>query len=74
MTTRFGAGLGAMIFGITMFIGGLAALTLPETNNRKVPESIAEANVFMTSSRYVLVLATYSHSSSDSFPAALLPA
>jgi len=47
VTTRFGAGLGAMIFGITMFIGGLAAFTLPETNNKKVPESIAEANTFM---------------------------
>jgi len=46
--TPFKQGLGALIFGITMFIGGWAALALPETNNKRVPETIAEANVFMT--------------------------
>ena len=45
--TVFGAGLGTFIFGITMFIGGVLTIFLPETNQQIMPETIAEANVFM---------------------------
>lgn len=49
MQTVFGPYLGALIFGATMFIGGLLAFLLPETNKKRIPETIAEANVFLTS-------------------------
>ncbi|KAF6040824.1 Orct [Bugula neritina] len=46
--TVFGPNLGALIFGSTMLVGAILAYFLPETNNQKLPENIAEANVFMT--------------------------
>ncbi|XP_067942897.1 organic cation transporter protein-like [Watersipora subatra] len=46
--TIFGSNLGVLIFGITMVIGGFLAFLLPETNNYRMPETIAEANVFRT--------------------------
>ena len=46
METIFDVGLGPLIFGITMFIGGVLAFYLPESNGRKVPETIQEANDF----------------------------
>jgi len=36
------AGIPAIIFGIVATIAGLLSLMLPETLNRKMPESVAE--------------------------------
>ena len=49
--TPFGKGLGPLIFGITMFIGGIMTFYLPETNKQKIPETIREANLFGTFNR-----------------------
>jgi len=49
--TIFGPSLGSLIFGITMFIAAILAYFLPETNLKKVPETIADANVFVTENR-----------------------
>lgn len=36
------AGIPAIIFGIVATLAGLTSLMLPETLNRKMPESVAE--------------------------------
>ncbi|XP_067942741.1 organic cation transporter protein-like isoform X2 [Watersipora subatra] len=46
--TVFGVGFGPLIFGISMFIGGLLTFYLPETKQQRVPETIKESNVFLT--------------------------
>jgi hypothetical protein len=48
--TPFGSGLGSLIIGLTMVIGFITAIFLPETNNQKIPETIQEADSFMISS------------------------
>lgn len=47
MPTLFAEGLGPLIFGIAALVGGFLAFYQPETNNRKIPETINEANHFM---------------------------
>ena len=34
------------MFGVAAFIGGLLSLTLPETLDKKLPDTIEEANNF----------------------------
>ncbi|KAJ8303386.1 hypothetical protein KUTeg_019782 [Tegillarca granosa] len=41
--TDLGGSLDLILFGVLMFSAGLAALLLPETNNRKLPDTIQEA-------------------------------
>ena len=45
--TPFNTGFGPLIFGIIMFISGVAAIYLPETRNTRIPETIEQANHFM---------------------------
>ena len=47
VSTLFAAGLGPLIFGATMLIGGFLTFYLPETNNKKIPVTISEANTFV---------------------------
>jgi len=54
--TIFGPSLGALIFGIVMFIAAILAYFLPETNGQRIPETIAEANVFQTGNQYVALI------------------
>lgn len=41
--TNLGSSLYLILFGVLMFSAGLAALLLPETNNKKLPDTIQEA-------------------------------
>ena len=43
---KTGRAIPLTLFGIAMFVAGLLTLTLPETLNRKLPETIDDANTF----------------------------
>ena len=46
--TPLKSGLGPMILGVAMLVGGVLAFYPPETKGQKIPETIGDANRFMT--------------------------
>ncbi|KAF6040829.1 hypothetical protein EB796_000862 [Bugula neritina] len=54
--TVFGPGLAALVFGIAMLLGAFSSYFLPETNKKKIPETIEEANMFMAKGQYQNIL------------------
>ncbi|KAL8606762.1 hypothetical protein ACOMHN_049591 [Nucella lapillus] len=42
----FGVALPALVFGFMSMVAGLCALSLPETHNKKMPESVEDAKMF----------------------------
>ena len=46
MDGNFAKAIPLTVFGAAAFIGGLLSITLPETVNRKLPDTIEEAHHF----------------------------
>ena len=46
MKGDFGVALPSLVFGILSVVAGIFALSLPETRNKKLPETVKDAKNF----------------------------